>query len=67
MKFLASESIFIFSKIFELMTLLIAVLMSSSLKSFNSNIWHLLLMAGLIAWYGLEVVSPIKVISPDSR
>ena len=67
MKFLASESIFIFSKIFELMTLLIAVLMSSSLKSFNSNIWHLLLMAGLIACYGLEVVSPIKVISPDSR
>ena len=36
-------------------------------NSCNSNNWHLLLIAGLIEWYGLEVVIPIKVINPDSR
>ena len=41
--------------------------MSSYSNSFNSNNWHLLLIAGLIAWYGLEVVIPIKVIKPLSN
>ena len=49
------------------MALLSPSITSSKVRGLSSNIWHLLLIAGLILWYGLDVVRPIKVISPDSR
>lgn len=46
---------------------LMAVLICSGSNGCSSKICVLLLIAGLIAWYGLAVVAPIMIIMPFSK
>ena len=49
------------------MALFKPLIISSVVKSWSSNIVHLDLIAGLILWYGFDVVKPTNVIRPDSK
>ena len=63
---MASESIVKSGNKLDDMTLLVASSMSDLSSGVNSYNWHLLRIAGLILWYGLDEVIPTKIISPLS-